>query len=264
MIRLINGEALAVMDELIAEGVKVDAVICDPPYGTIKGGEYVSDGGQWDEVIPFAPMWEKLQELRAHQRSPIVLFGNDPFSYRLKASNAAEYRYSIIWDKVHGGQTVFAKTQPVRRFEDIMVFYNTSDYDPRVFVYHSKIRDHFEAKGYVKNDIAKYLGYVQVRNIFIDKGNTTKLKAVNKLREEKYYMLMELLPDFDWLTWPEYKELTNVTQSNYNAKDINGKYKQNIVRIPKNTSNHLHPTQKPTDLMEYLIETYTHEGGAGA
>ena len=30
--RLINGECLAVMDELIAEGVVVDAIITDPPY----------------------------------------------------------------------------------------------------------------------------------------------------------------------------------------------------------------------------------------
>jgi len=30
--RLINGEALFVMDKLIAEGVVFDAIITDPPY----------------------------------------------------------------------------------------------------------------------------------------------------------------------------------------------------------------------------------------
>ena len=30
--RLIQGECLAVMDELIAEGIVVDAIITDPPY----------------------------------------------------------------------------------------------------------------------------------------------------------------------------------------------------------------------------------------
>lgn len=30
--RLIQGECLAVMDKLIAEGVVVDAIITDPPY----------------------------------------------------------------------------------------------------------------------------------------------------------------------------------------------------------------------------------------
>ena len=30
--RLIQGECLAVMDKLIAEGIVVDAIITDPPY----------------------------------------------------------------------------------------------------------------------------------------------------------------------------------------------------------------------------------------
>ena len=30
--RLINGEALETMDELIEQGIIVDAIICDPPY----------------------------------------------------------------------------------------------------------------------------------------------------------------------------------------------------------------------------------------
>jgi len=31
-IELINGDCLAVMDKMIQEGIKVDAVITDPPY----------------------------------------------------------------------------------------------------------------------------------------------------------------------------------------------------------------------------------------
>ena len=34
MIKLINGDCLEEMDKLIAQGVKVDAIITDPPYGT--------------------------------------------------------------------------------------------------------------------------------------------------------------------------------------------------------------------------------------
>jgi len=32
-IKLYNGEALEVMDTLIANKIKVDAIICDPPFG---------------------------------------------------------------------------------------------------------------------------------------------------------------------------------------------------------------------------------------
>ena len=33
-IRLIHGDCLGIMDKLIEEGVIVDAIITDPPYGT--------------------------------------------------------------------------------------------------------------------------------------------------------------------------------------------------------------------------------------
>lgn len=34
MIKLINDDCLIAMDKLIADGIKVDAIIADPPYGT--------------------------------------------------------------------------------------------------------------------------------------------------------------------------------------------------------------------------------------
>lgn len=38
MIDLRKGDCLDVMDELIAEGIVVDAIITDPPYGTTACG----------------------------------------------------------------------------------------------------------------------------------------------------------------------------------------------------------------------------------
>ena len=35
--------------------------------------------------------------------------------------------------------------------------------------------------------------------------------------------------------------------------------KSNVLEFPKET-NTVHPTQKPVDLLEYLIKTYTNEG----
>ena len=55
MIKLINGDCLVEMDRLIEKGVKVDAVICDPPYGTTAC--------KWGSVIPFDEMWERLNKL---------------------------------------------------------------------------------------------------------------------------------------------------------------------------------------------------------
>ena len=52
---LYNGDCLEVMDRLIQDGVKVDAIITDPPYGT--------SACKWDSVIDLGVMWCKLNEL---------------------------------------------------------------------------------------------------------------------------------------------------------------------------------------------------------
>ena len=43
--KLINGECLEEMRKMVADGVKVDAIICDPPFGTMKrGADYKMTG----------------------------------------------------------------------------------------------------------------------------------------------------------------------------------------------------------------------------
>lgn len=44
-IKLFNGDCLDVMDLLIENGVKVDCIICDPPYKTTKRGNSGGTGG---------------------------------------------------------------------------------------------------------------------------------------------------------------------------------------------------------------------------
>ena len=66
------------MDRLIEEGVKVDSIITDLPYGTTAC--------KWDNVIPFNSMWERLNEL-IKPNGAIVLFGSQPFTSNLILSN---------------------------------------------------------------------------------------------------------------------------------------------------------------------------------
>ena len=53
--KLYKGDCLEVMDKLIEEGVKVDMILTDPPYGTTAC--------KWDSVIPFDEMWERINKL---------------------------------------------------------------------------------------------------------------------------------------------------------------------------------------------------------
>ena len=50
-----NGDCLNIMDELIKQNIKIDMILTDIPYGTTQC--------KWDSVIPFEPMWERLNKL---------------------------------------------------------------------------------------------------------------------------------------------------------------------------------------------------------
>ena len=114
MIRLIHGDCLEEMDKLIAEGVKVDAIICDPPYGTTAC--------KWDSIIPFDAMWKRLNKL-IKSNGAIVLFGSEPFSSALRMSNIKNYKYDWIWEKHNGSNSLLCKKQPLNFHENISVFY---------------------------------------------------------------------------------------------------------------------------------------------
>ncbi len=110
---LYKGDCLEVMDYLIEQGVKVDAIITDPPYAVT--------GFVWDQIIPLDAMWDKLTKL-IKDDGAIVLFGNEPFSSNLRLSNPKLYRYDWKWIKTQVTGFQNAKCQPLRCYEDIMVF----------------------------------------------------------------------------------------------------------------------------------------------
>ena len=115
---LVHGECLEVMDLLIKEGVKVDAIITDPPYGTTAC--------KWDSVIPFDAMWERLNKL-IKLNGAIVLFGSEPFSSALRMSNIKNYKYDWIWDKKKGGNIMCLKYQPYKVHEIVSIFNQKKD-----------------------------------------------------------------------------------------------------------------------------------------
>ena len=108
---LMKGDCLERMKE-IPDG-SVDMVLADVPYG--------STACAWDSIIPLEPMWEQLKRV-IKPNGAIVLFGSEPFSSALRMSNIKNYKYDWVWDKVFAGNFVLAKNQPLKDFENVMVF----------------------------------------------------------------------------------------------------------------------------------------------
>ena len=113
MMTTINEDCLNAMDKLIAEGITVDAIITDPPYGTTAC--------KWDSIIDFEQMWQRLNKL-IKSNGAIVLFGSEPFSSALRMSNIKNYKYDWVWRKPRGTGHLNAKKMPMRDTENISVF----------------------------------------------------------------------------------------------------------------------------------------------
>lgn len=137
--RLINGDCIEEMEKLIEEGVKVDMILTDPPYGTTAC--------KWDSVIPFDKMWNCIHRL-TNSNTPILLFGSEPFSSNLRMSNIYNYRYDWIWHKNLSGGFVNAKKMPMKYHENISVFYEKLPYfNPQFQEYKDSTKQRFKNDG---------------------------------------------------------------------------------------------------------------------
>ena len=116
-----QGDCLERMKE-IPDG-SVDMILTDPPYGTTAC--------KWDVIIPIDLMWEQLLRI-IKKNGAIVLFGSEPFSSLLRTSNLKIYKYDWKWQKSKPSGHLNAKKQPMRTFEDVIVFYkNQCLYNPQ-------------------------------------------------------------------------------------------------------------------------------------
>jgi len=116
------GDCLDVMQG-IPDG-SVDAVICDPPYGTTAC--------KWDSVIPFEPMWAQLKRI-VKPNGAIVLMASQPFTSALVMSNVKMFKYCWVWEKTMASNFAQCKKAPFKKHEDICVFYKRQPlYNPQM------------------------------------------------------------------------------------------------------------------------------------
>lgn len=101
----------------------IDLVLCDLPFGVTSC--------RWDSIIPFPPLWEQYKRI-IKPNGAIVLFSIQPFTTRLIQSNLKDFRYCWYWVKNAATGFTFARYQPMRRVEDICVFYGKhGTYNPQ-------------------------------------------------------------------------------------------------------------------------------------
>ncbi|WP_270436441.1 DNA-methyltransferase [Candidatus Bacteroides intestinigallinarum] len=102
----------------------IDMVLCDLPYGTTQN--------KWDSVIPLDELWKEYKRI-VKDNGAIVLTSHGLFTALLIMSNANMYKYKWIWEKSKSTNFLNAKKQPLRKHEDVCVFYKKQPiYNPQM------------------------------------------------------------------------------------------------------------------------------------
>ena len=110
--KLYLGDCLASLGHI--EDGSVDLILTDLPFGTTQN--------KWDSVIPFDEIWRLFKRV-IKPNGAIVLNAQGAFTAKLILSNEAWFKYKIVWEKSKATNFLNAKRQPLRKHEDICVFY---------------------------------------------------------------------------------------------------------------------------------------------
>jgi site-specific DNA-methyltransferase (adenine-specific) len=193
---LMHGNCLELMNE-IPDG-SVDMILCDLPYGTTAC--------KWDVVIPFEFLWKHYWRL-LKSNGLSVLFGCQPFTSSMVLSCEKYFRYSLVWDKVNKYTGALnANKMPLRRHEDIMVFYK------KLPTFNKQFR---KGNPFISKRTKGHGAHTE-------HGNNGKVRITVNNGLHNPCSIIQIKAD--------------------NKKELG-----------------YHPTQKPVELLAYLIKTYTNE-----
>jgi len=120
--KVIQGDCLEVMKDIPTHSI--DMVLCDLPYGTTQN--------KWDSVINLDELWKHYNRI-VKKDGAIVLTSQGVFTAKLILSNEKDFKYKIVWIKSKSTNFLNAKKQPLRKHEDICVFYKKQpNYTPQM------------------------------------------------------------------------------------------------------------------------------------
>lgn len=175
---------------------------------------------KWDVIISFDLLWKQFRRI-TNDNAAMLLTGTEPFSSSLRLSCLDLYRYDWYWQKDKGANFLFGNKQPLKVIETISTFYAAQPiYNPQ-----KELNPRGTSKRHLSRNPAKISK--NVKDVMGDGWKETVMDETQNY-SGKDYEPDKLLP----------KQLV------YFAREQRNKY---------------HPTQKPVELLEYLIKTYTNE-----
>ena len=120
---LFEDDCLNTMKKIPSQSI--DMIISDLPYGTTSN--------KWDIPIDLDSLWKEYKRI-IKDNGAIVLTSHGLFTAQLIMSQPKLFKYKIVWEKSKATNFLNVKKQPLRKHEDICVFYKKHPtYNPQKF-----------------------------------------------------------------------------------------------------------------------------------
>ena len=195
---MIKIELNSIYNEDCLEGMKripdksVDMILCDLPYGTTAC--------KWDTIIPFKPLWEQYERI-IKDDGAIVLTASQPFTSALIMSNPKIFKYSWVWDKVKATGHLNAKKQPLRRFEDVCIFYKKQcTYNPQMIEREKPRIDNYSVeKEYIGDGNQVYGTFKRMSNVYTHYYPTNIQEFSNADQTKAYHPTQKPVALFEYM-----------------------------------------------------------------
>ncbi|EIF0665449.1 site-specific DNA-methyltransferase [Salmonella enterica] len=261
-----HGDCLDVMPTL--DPGSVDLVLCDPPYGTIKGADikcWDKSTTAWDEAIDPVVLFAACERV-LRVNGTLILFAQEPYTSRLitQAHNNLPFSYRMVWEKEHFGNPLIAKKAPVSYFEDVLVFSKVERYDPK---FDHPLREYARRvqafTGVTSAQVNRTLGHRGGEHFLGCDAVQFSLPTRSTYEQLTAAYNLTAMPGF--LTHDEMREIHNNWRESrrHRPRVFNlppGKrYKPNILKYARDREKY-HPTQKPVALLEDIIQTWSNPG----
>jgi len=127
-IKLYNEDCFIILPFI--ENKSIDLICIDPPYGITNE--------KWDILMPFDLLWKEYNRI-IKDTGVILIFGQEPFSSKVRLSNLENYKYDIYWQKEKPTNIFQLKNRLGKTIETISVFYrNQYTFNPQMVKHYGK------------------------------------------------------------------------------------------------------------------------------
>lgn len=259
MIQLHCGDCLDIMPHIPAGGV--DLVLCDPPYGTIKGlplRTWSEETTTWDDAILPEKLFS-LCERVLRVNGALVLFAQEPYTSQLitSAHGNLPFSYRLVWKKEHFANPLSVRKAPVSLFEDVLVFFKKYDSEKThpVREYSRRVLEFTGLKS--GKAVNKVLGHRRAEHFF--QYDTLQFGLCTRSTYSELISRFGIERMDGFLAYDELVEIQRRTGGRVFNLPPGQKYKPNVLEYDRECERY-HPTQKPVALLEDLIQTYSNPG----